>query len=114
MSESKMDYSFIADLIAAGETDDIIALLIDTAVARRNYLRDVKGAVNKVRFVPGTKVRLVNISPKYMHGVTGVVGTQTPKRRGDLMVEIDPSCYHRLGRFGHVLGVPASSLEEVL
>jgi hypothetical protein len=110
----KNDYSFIADLIEAGECDDVIDLLRDAVNARTNFLRDMKGAVNKATFVPGTKVRLVNIRPKYLHGITGVVSSQTPSRSGDLMVEVDPSCYRKLGhRFGHVLGVPASSLELV-
>jgi hypothetical protein len=108
------DYTFIADLIDGGECDDVLDLILDTAVARRTFLREVRGAVNKATFVPGTKVRIVNIRPKYLHGITGVVSSQTPSRSGDLMVEVDPSCYSKLGyRFGHVLGVPASSLELV-
>jgi hypothetical protein len=108
------DYTFIIDLIDGGEMDNMIDLLRDAVSARTNFLRDMKGAINKATFLPGTKVRIVNIRPKYLHGITGVVSSQTPSRSGDLMVEIDPGCYHKLGhRFGRVLGVPASSLELV-
>jgi hypothetical protein len=114
MSEEQMDYSFIIDLIDGGELDSMMDLLGDSVRARRDYLRELRGAINKATFMPGTKVRLINIWPKYLHGITGVVSSQTPSRRGDLMVDVDPSCYHRLGyRYDKVLGVPASSLEEV-
>jgi hypothetical protein len=109
-----IDYGFIVDLIDAGECDDIMELLTDAVSARRQYLKDMRGAMNKATFVPGTHVRLVNISPRYLIGITGVVVAQTPKRPGDLMVEIDDLYYSRIRhRFGKVLGCPASSLELV-
>jgi hypothetical protein len=114
MSEPEMEYDFIIDLIAGGECDSIIEGLGDAVRARREFLQEIRGAENRINFGPGTKVRIINIRPKYLHGVTGVVSAATPKRHGDIMVDVDPSQYYKLGhRYGHTLGVPASSLEEI-
>ena len=103
----------IFDDIQAGYWDDGLDAIIEIAVARRNFLRDAKGAENKIIFRPGTPVRVINIKPKYLTGITGVVSTRAASRSGDLMVEIDPRCHHRLGRrFSTTLGIPASSLEK--
>lgn len=108
-----MDYEFIIDLVQGGELDSMLDSLIEASVARRTFLRDVRGAQNKVAFVPGTRVRVVNIKPKYLSRITGVVSNRIADRRGDLMVDIDPQCYHRLGRYSKCLSIPASSLELV-
>jgi hypothetical protein len=111
---SDLDYSFIVDLIETGQVDDMVGLIYDAAVARKEFLKEMRGAMNRATMAPGTKVRLINIRPKYLHGITGTVSAATPSRRGDIMVDIDPSCHHRLGyRYNKLLGVPASSLEEV-
>ncbi len=103
----------IFDDIQAGYWDDGLDAIIEIAVARRNWLRDARGAENKVSFVPGTSVRVINIRPKYLTGITGVVSTKTADRRGDLMVEVDQRHYRRLGRYSTTLSVPASSLEKL-
>jgi hypothetical protein len=112
---SKTDYSPFLDLIDAGELDDMIEQLTDVVRARREYLHKLKGANNRAAMEPGDKVRLVDISPRYLYGVTGEVVDQTPKRHGDIMVRIDDRYYRgRIAqRFGRVVGVPASSLEYV-
>jgi hypothetical protein len=104
----------IFDEIEAGIWDEGLDALIEAAVARRNFIRDARGAKNQLEFVHGTPVRIVNIRPKYLTGITGTVNKdRMPSRRGDLMIDIDPKHYHRLGRYGRCLAVPASSLEEV-
>lgn len=109
-----MDYDFIIDLIDGGELDDKLDILIDAAVTRRNYLRDMRGAMNKATLSTGTRVRLVNIRPKYMIGIQGTISNKSPQRRGDMMVDIDPMYRSRIGhRYSMCLSIPASSLEEV-
>jgi hypothetical protein len=103
----------IFDDINAGYWDDGLDAIIEMAVARRSFLRDARGAENKITFVPGTSARVINIKPKYLTGITGVVSPKQADRRGDLMVEIDQRCWHRLGRYGRCLSIPASSLEKV-
>jgi hypothetical protein len=104
----------IFDDINNGYWDEGLDAIIEAAVARRKFIRQLQGARNKVNFVPGTRVRVINIRPNYLHGITGVVSTKAASRNGDLMVDIDTKCYHRLGsRFGKCLGIPASSLELI-
>lgn len=104
----------IFDDINAGYWDDGLDAIIEIAVARRRFLRDAQGAENMVDFRPGTAVRVVNIKPKYLAGITGVVSPSTAARRGDLMVDIDAYCWPQLGRrYSKKLSVPASSLEKV-
>jgi len=104
----------IFDDINAGYWDDGLDAIIEIAVARRNYLRDAKGAENKISFVPGTVVRIINIRPKYLNGITGTVTATPANRRGDLMVLVDMHYRHRLGhRFSNMLSIPASSLEKL-
>jgi len=104
----------IFDDIQAGYWDDGLEAIIEMAVARRKSLRDMQGARNMATFGPGTPVRVINIKPKYLHGITGRVNPKAASRRGDIMVDIDQQYWHRLGhRFGKCLGVPASSLELV-
>jgi hypothetical protein len=99
--------------IESGIWDEGIDAIIEAAVARRNFLRDIKGANNKINFVPGTNVRVINIRPKYLTGITGFVSARQADRRGDLMIEVDQHHWPRLGRYSRTLSVPASSLEEV-
>jgi hypothetical protein len=104
--------SIFAEL-EAGFWDEGLDALIEAVVARRQYVRAQQGAKNKMEFVPGTKVRLVNIKPKYLLGITGEVTGQIASRSGDLMVFIDQKHWHQLGRYDTTLSIPASSLEEV-
>ena len=101
--------------IEAGIWDDGLDAIIEAAYARRKFVRDMKGAENQVTFQHGDRVRLINISPKYLIGITGTVNKERmPSRRGDLMIDIDDSCYYRIShRFSKTVGVPASSLERV-
>src|SRR5215472_2167621 len=101
----------IFDDIAAGYWDEGLDAIIEAAVARRKWVKDHQGAQNMINFVPGTKVRVINIRPKYLAGITGEVSPKRANRAGDLMVDIDPKCYYRLGRYGRQLSIPASSLE---
>ena len=105
----------IFDDINAGFWDDGLDAIIEMAVSRRNYLRKAKGAENQVMFKHGDAVRLINISPKYLIGVTGRVNKdRMPNRAGDLMIDIDEHHYSRIShRFSRTVGVPASSLERV-
>ena len=99
--------------INAGYWDDGLDAIIEIAIARRRFLQQAKGAENMVTFTPGTAVRVVNIKPKYLTGITGIVSPQSADRRGDLRVTIDARHHHRLGRYGTVLSIPASSLEKL-
>lgn len=104
----------IFDEIDAGIWDDGLEALAEAIRARRDYVRDQRGAKNQLEFKHGTPVRVINIRPKYLTGITGTVNkSRMPSRRGDIMVDVDPRCYHRLGRYGRCLAIPASSLEEV-
>jgi hypothetical protein len=105
----------IFDDINNGYWDDGLDAIIEMAVARRNFLRDAKGAQNQVDFHHGDAVRIVDIRPKYLTGITGKINKQRmPIKAGQIMVDIDQRCFHRLGhRFSHTLSVPASSLERV-
>ena len=105
--------SLIED-INDGHYDEALDAVIELAVARRNFLRDAKGARNKVEFQHGDAVRVVDIRPKYLTGITGTINKhRMPAKAGQIMVDIEPRCWHRLGRYGHTLSVPASSLERV-
>ena len=102
----------LVDLITGGLMDDELELIIQAAVARRRFLQDVKGAENQAAFKPGTKVRICgNIKPRYLIGARGTVSVDIPRRRGDLMVDIDP--HYHTGRYSKHLAIPASCLEEV-
>ena len=105
----------IFDDINNGYWDEDLDAIIEMAVARRKFLQQAKGAQNQVEFKHGDAVRVVNIRPKYLTGITGTINKQRiPNRRGDIMVDIDPSCYRQLGtRYGKCLSIPASSLERV-
>lgn len=114
MASEEMDYTFIIDLIETGHLDGIIDILVDAGVDRRKFLQEMRGATNRALMMPGTKVRVFNIRPKYLAGIQGTVSAATASRRGDIMVDIDPLYYHRLGhRYGKQLSIPASSLEEI-
>ena len=105
----------IFDEIEAGIWDDGLDALIEAAVARRNFVRDSVGARNQMEFKDGDPVRVVNIRPNYLMGITGKINkSRMPSRRGDIMVDIDQHCWRKLGhRYGKCLAVPASSLERV-
>ena len=104
----------IFDDINNGYWDEGLNAIIEMAVARRNFLRDSKGAQNQVDFKHGDAVRIVNIRPKYMTGIRGRINkNRMPLRNGDIMVDIDSRDSHRIGRRSNTLSIPASSLERV-
>ena len=104
----------IFDDINAGYWDEGLDAIIEIAVARRKFLHAAKGAENMVDFRPGTPVRVINIRPKYLHGITGIVSPEAANRRGDLMVDVDQHCWYKLGtRYDKKLSIPASSLEKL-
>jgi hypothetical protein len=104
----------IFDDINAGYWDgDGLDAIIEMAVARRTFLREMQGAKNKANFGPDTPVRVINIKPKYLQGITGKVSPKSAARRGDIMVDIDERYWHRLGRYSKCLSIPASCLELV-
>src|SRR5579872_779022 len=99
--------------IADGEYDKELDSLIRVALDRRRYLQSVIATVNQSEFVPGTRVRLVDIRPKYLIGLTGTVSQLPSTRRGDLMVEFDDQSYRYVQhRFQRTVGIPASSLRR--
>jgi hypothetical protein len=104
----------IFDDINNGYWDEGLDAIIEMAVARRKFLREAKGAQNQIEFRHGDAVRLVNISPKRLVGVTGTINKQRmPTRRGDIMVDIDRMFHSVLGsRYSTTLSIPASSLER--
>lgn len=112
-----MDDLDIFEQIQMGIWDDGDSLqaIIQAAVARRNFLRASRGAENLATFKHEQRVRLVNISPKYLVGKTGTVDkNRIPSRQGDIMVRIDDACYRNMShRFSQTLSIPASSLELV-
>lgn len=101
--------------IRNGDFDDSIEVIIRTAIARRRYLQDVKGAENQAEFKPGTKVRILpGIKPKYLIGLSGVV-SGPGKRSGDLMFEFDDRSYPYVShRFQRTVGIPAALLQRVM
>lgn len=105
----------IFDDISNGYWDEGLDAIIEMAVARRNMLRDQRSAKNMVEFRHGDEVRLVNIRPQYLYGITGTINKQSiPRKRGCLVVDIDPAHWRKLGtRYSRHLSVPASSLERV-
>jgi hypothetical protein len=100
--------------INAGYWDEGLDAIIEIAVARRTFLRDARCAENKITFVPGTAVRVINIRPKYLTGITGMVSHRTADRRGDLMVTVDGRYHHKLGRYSTTLLNDYPQLEKLL
>jgi hypothetical protein len=100
------------------EANDADLDLIFTAFkARRKTLRNSAALVNQATFTPGTRVETINLSPKYLSGLRGTVVAGTPRRAGDLLVNIDEeSRYFVTGRRRFnldALAVPASALKAV-
>lgn len=71
-------------------------------------VKSKKAIDNMVSLLPGTRVRLVGLRPKYINGATGTV-MNGYRGRDKMEVELD---YPR-GRFGKQLFVPANALEKI-
>ena len=83
--------SFIAEHAGNGELDSIV----DAARARRRALADLAGA----QITVGVSVRLGNLRPAYLNGLTGTVTERTTPRRGAkprCTIRLDPESVRRL------------------
>lgn len=105
------DLSDIVLAIMNGELDDSLSGIVEAINARRKVMRQAATLVNKVVLVPGTRVKLVRISPKYLEGSVGTVQAGGSHRAKDLPVLLDEGQY--TGRFPRRVNVPASSLERI-
>jgi hypothetical protein len=93
--------------IISGEADDNLDSIYQAYRERSRIVRATKAAINRATITPGTRVRLVNINPKYLRGRQGVVVAGGRGQR--IAVELDvPE-----PRFGNPLNVPPTALEPV-
>lgn len=97
--------------IIGGDHDDHLDRLYEAVRERQKLLRDQAGRTNKLILTPGTKVRLKDITPKYLVGTEGTVVADKRKRRGKARISVD------VGRvipgYGQVLAVPATCVEAI-
>lgn len=104
----------ICDLIAMGELDDNLNNLVEAVNLRRKSINLLKESAN--RSIPiGTKVRLVNIRPKYLNGCAGTI---TRISAGKVSVKLlDRWAVMKAGRFvdmdGTITG-PLSCVEVII
>lgn len=110
------------DVIGAildGTMDEHMDELLDAYKARRNTVRNNKAQLNALTLKPGARVRLVNLSPKYLSGLTGeiVEPIERTQRRGkprfDVKVDSMPPQGTRRFYNNTVHGVPASAIEAI-
>lgn len=66
----------ICDLIAMGELDSELDGLVAAVGLRRKAINMIKESVNR-KLAIGTRVRLVNIRPKYLNGQLGSIAKIT-------------------------------------
>jgi hypothetical protein len=98
-----------ATLIASiinGEYDDDIDRIFRALRSRENEIRRRAAQVNLITLTPGTRVRLKDLSPKYLNGLTGVVKASRGAR---ITVELDTNT----DRFGKIVRPPASCVEAI-
>lgn len=81
----------------------------DAAKARQKELRDRASAVNAASIKVGDKVRLRDISPKYLNGNVVEVTRIDGKTIG--VKSIDETGFQARNRLGHAARVPASCVE---
>jgi hypothetical protein len=99
-----MDMTNVIAAIMAGQLDDGLES-IQQAIRERNRSR---GDVLRLTIKPGTRVRLKNLSPKYLNGLEGTVSTR--KRKGKrIPVDLDEGVH----RFGKTLNPPSQCLEVI-
>ena len=79
-----MNSSEIIRAIMAGDADDGLNDIIDAAITRRRQAARVAAAKMDV----GTRVRLVNVKPKYLGGIEGEI-TRPMNSEGQVMVRLD-------------------------
>lgn len=99
--------------IANEATEEQIRAIFHVGNARIKNLRAVTAAANIANLSPGTTVRLQNLKPKYLNGLTGTVQAV----EGDkVRVKLDDVSALQAGRyvsFDHTLSAPASTVAIV-
>lgn len=105
------DLGDIVPAIMNGELDNSLSAIVEAINARRKVIRQAATLVNKVVLVPGTRVKLKGLSPKYLNGLTGVIREGGSRRTKDLPVLLDEGQY--TGRYGRNISIPASALERI-
>jgi hypothetical protein len=96
-----------ADVITAimnGDVDDELGIIRDAVRQRERAV----GEIVRLLIKPGTRVRLKNLSPKYLNGLEATVSTR-PQRGKRIPVELDES----IPRFGKTLNPPSQCIEVV-
>lgn len=103
-----MNVMDVYDAISTGEVDDHIDEIFDALHARRKAV----AAQRALSFKNGDRVRLVNIKPKYLAGLEGVI---TGKVNSRFVVQLDdPASAGRYVRDGgDTLDAQAAILEPV-
>lgn len=107
--------------IVTGKWDDDLERLDEAIRARRKEERRKQAEINRLTLLPGARVRLKNLSPKYLNGLEGEVVEQQHGRKKGLRVKfVEPEdifmrSQHRQAaqRFGSSVRVPASCVEPV-
>ena len=107
-----MNVTTLAGQIVAGERDDELEALVDAIRTRRQYLQEIKRAERRSSVHVGDRVRLTDIRPQYLKGLTGQLIEMPPQGRA--VVRLDQpfraANYVRPDGTIHVL---ASSVEPV-
>jgi hypothetical protein len=103
--------STVLGAIIDGEYDDVLDRLAAAVNERRKLVNAQAARRNVLTIMPGARVKLHGLSPKYLNGLVGTV-VETPefrrnRRKATLSVNLDTAPY---GRFGKVVNVPAACL----
>jgi hypothetical protein len=104
--------SDVLGFISSTATTEDLAAISPLMNERRKILAKVEASLNKAVLVPGTKVRLSGLSPKYLNGLTGTV-TGPGRRPNDLQVAFDDESKWHARRFGTSVSCPANALTKV-
>jgi len=82
--------------IAGGTCDDDLDAVFNVYKDRSKFVRNLGAVENYATITVGQKVELVNISPKYLAGMTGEV---TDKDGKNFTVLLDPEFRAEAGRY---------------
>lgn len=102
----------LVELVLEGKLDSVLEDLTEACTMRRRVLHEAKARKLLLRAKPGTHVEVIgNIRPKYLIGQRGVVEEppQWAKRHYKPIVYV--RFEQRIGKYGHVVGIPAGSLK---
>ncbi|MHC4297987.1 MAG: hypothetical protein ACYS7Y_11840 [Planctomycetota bacterium] len=94
--------------ILEGKYDSDLERIEAVCRERRLFLRAVKSATTMASVQVGNRVKIKNISPKYLSGATAIV---TGKRRTKLEIELEKT--HRRFHAGTPLIIPSSCVEII-